>query len=213
MKSEGVQKKNIVFDFAGVVFTWQPHEFLARLLPQRAATQEAARAFVGEFFQSFGGDWADFDRGVIEAAPLAERMARRLDLSLADARRVIDAVPYQLEPIAGTVALIERLKAQGHALFFLSNMPAPYADHLDATHGFIGLFERGIYSGRVKLIKPEPEIFTHALETFGIEAVDTVFIDDMPTNVAAARAAGWQAIQFRDPAQCEADLQALGVAL
>ncbi|HEY4067871.1 MAG TPA: HAD family phosphatase [Burkholderiaceae bacterium] len=204
-------KKNIVFDFAGVVFTWQPHDFMARLLPQRAATPEAARAFVGEFFESFGGDWGEFDRGSIEPAPLAERMARRLGLSLADARRVIDAVPHELVPIDGTVALLKRLHARGHALFFLSNMPAPYADHLDATHDFIGLFRRGIYSARVGLIKPEPAIFAHALERFGIAARDTVFIDDMAANVEAARAAGWQALQFLDPTQCEAELARLGV--
>ena len=85
-------------------------------------------------------------------------------------------------------------------------MPAPYADHLDATHDFIGLFRTGLYSARVGLIKPEPAIFAHALQHFGIAAADTLFIDDVAHNVAAARAAGWHAVHFKDPQQCEADL-------
>ena len=197
---------NIVFDFGGVLFNWQPHVFMARLLPERAPTPEASHALVGDFFENFGGDWGEFDRGSIQPGPLAERIAQRTGLSVADVRRVMDAVPGELTPIDGTVALLRRLYAQGHALYFLSNMPAPYADHLDATHDFIGLFRTGVYSARVGLIKPEPAIFAHALQHFGIAAGETLFIDDVAHNVAAARAAGWRAVHFKDPQQCEADL-------
>jgi putative hydrolase of the HAD superfamily len=126
---------------------------------------------------------------------------------------VIDAVPSELTPIVDTVALLRRLHAQGHALYFLSNMPAPYADHLDATHDFIALFRAGIYSARVGRIKPEAAIFAHALRTFGIAASETLFIDDVAHNVAAARDAGWQALHFRDPRQCEDEFVRLGVSL
>ena len=204
---------NIVFDFGGVLFTWQPQEFMMRLLPHRAATPAAAQALVGEFFEGFGGDWGEFDRGAIEPDPLAERIAQRTGLSLADVLCVMNAVPCELTPIAGTVTLLQRLHARGHALYFLSNMPAPYADHLDATHEFIDLFRDGIYSARIGLIKPEAAIYARALETFGITAHETLFIDDVAHNVAAAREAGWQAMQFHDPAQCEAELARLGVGL
>jgi putative hydrolase of the HAD superfamily len=204
---------NIVFDFGGVLFTWQPHEFIARLLPERAGAPAAAHALVGEFFQGYGGDWGEFDRGTIAPGPLAERIARRTGLALADVERVMNAVPTELTPIAGTVDLLRRLHAHGHSLYFLSNMPLPYADHLDATHDFIALFRAGVYSSRVGLIKPEPAIFAHASSTFGIAANDTLFIDDVASNVTAAREAGWRALHFRDPQQCEAELVQLGVRL
>jgi putative hydrolase of the HAD superfamily len=197
---------NIVFDFGGVLFTWRPHVFVARLLPDRAVTEPAAHALVDDFFEGYQGDWGEFDRGSIERGPLAERIARRTGLRLADVRRVIDAVPAELVPIDAMVALLKRLHAQGHALYFLSNMPAPYADHLDASHDFIGLFRDGVYSARVGLAKPDAAIFAHAAQTFGIAAADTLFIDDMVGNVAAARAAGWRAVHFQDPRQCEVEL-------
>lgn len=197
---------NVVFDFGGVLLRWQPHEFVARLLPRRAATPALAHALVAEFFQSFGGDWAEFDRGTLQREPLAERIAQRTGLSRAEVDTVIDAVPHELQPIDGTVDLLRRLYARGHALYFLSNMPAPYADHLEATHPFIGLFRTGVFSARVKMIKPEPAIFDHAVQVFGIDPAQTLFIDDVAHNAEAARAAGWQALQFVDAAQCEAAL-------
>jgi putative hydrolase of the HAD superfamily len=197
---------NLVFDFAGVLFQWQPHELVTRLLPQRAPTEAAAHALVAGFFEGYDGDWGEFDRGTLAADALAARIERRIGVTAADARAVIDAVPHALQPDAGTVALLRRLYARGHALFFLSNMPAPYADRLDATHDFIGLFRLGVYSGRAGLTKPDAAIFAHAEAVFGIEPRDTLFIDDVMRNVEAARRAGWQAVQFIDPAQCEAEL-------
>ncbi len=202
---------NIVFDFGGVLFRWQPHEFMARLLPERAPTPAAAHALVGEFFEGFGGDWGKFDRGTIESGPLAERIAQRTGLRLDEARLIIAAVPRELQPIADMVALLPRLQAQGHVLYYLSNMPAPYAEHLEAAHGFMGLFRGGVFSARVQLIKPEPAIFAHAQQVFGIQAADTLFIDDLAHNADAARRAGWHAVQFHDPAQCERELVARGL--
>lgn len=202
---------NLVFDFGGVLFHWQPHEIVASVLPELAPTRAAADRWVGDIFQGFGGDWGEFDRGTLDAAPLAERIARRTGLSARQARAVIDAVPEALTPIAETVGLIERLSRRGRALYFLSNMPRPYARHLEATHGFLGLFQRGVFSADVQLIKPEPAIFAHAVQHLGLADGPTLFIDDLLPNVEAARAQGWQGLHFRDPRQCEAELAALGL--
>lgn len=197
---------NVVFDFGGVLFEWQPQTFIARLLPHRAPDTDAAAALVTSFFEGFGGDWSAFDRGTIERETLAGNIAQRTGLTGAEVDAVLDAVPHELRPIEGTVALLRRLHARGHALYFLSNMPAPYADHLEATHPFIGLFRGGMFSARVRMIKPEAAIFAHAARTFGIDAAETLFIDDVLHNAEAARAAGWQALHFLNAAQCEAEL-------
>jgi putative hydrolase of the HAD superfamily len=199
---------NIVFDFGGVLFRWQPQDFLARLLPAHAPDAEAARVLAHDFFEGYTGDWGEFDRGTVEPGPLAARIARRTGLGLDEVRRVIDGVPAELQPIEGTVDLLHRLHAAGRPLYFLSNMPEPYAQHLERTHGFLGLFRGGVFSSRAGLIKPEPEIFAHAAQRLGLVPERTVFIDDVADNVAAARAAGWRALQFVDPAQCEAALRA-----
>jgi len=202
---------NIVFDLGGVLFRWQPHEFMARLIPQRTQTRADTQALIADFFEGFAGDWGEFDRGALEAGPLADRIAARTGLGPADVRKVIDAIPHELDPLRDTVALLHRLHDLGHALYFLSNMPAPYADHLEANHEFLALFRDGVFSARVNLIKPDPAIFAHATQAFGIDPTRTLFIDDVARNVAAAQAAGWQALQFHGAAACEAELVTRGL--
>ena len=202
---------NVVFDFGGVLFRWQPHEFMGRLLPQHAPDEAAACALVAEFFQSFEGDWGEFDRGTMDAAPLAERIAARTGIALHDAQRVIAAVAHELQPVPAVVALLERLRERGHRLFFLSNMPAPYADHLEASHSFVAEFEAGMFSSRVRLVKPEPAIFHEAARRFRIRPEQSLFIDDFRPNIEAARSLGWRTLHFQSPAQCEADLLEQGL--
>jgi putative hydrolase of the HAD superfamily len=126
---------------------------------------------------------------------------------------VVDAVPLALQPIAETVALIGQLHAAGHPLFFLSNMPAPYADHLDRQHSFLQCFQGGIYSARVQLIKPERAIFDLAAQRFGRAPADLLFFDDVVANVAAAQQAGWQAAHFTGAASARQALAAAGYDL
>ena len=202
--------KTLVFDLGGVVFRWEPHEFLQRLLPRRAPDRAAAQVLTAEFFQGFGGDWGDFDRGRIEAAPLAERIAARTGLTVAESRRVIEAIPDELQPIPETARLLERLHRAGRPLHYLSNMPAPYARHLEAAQEVLKLFRNGVFSSRIGVIKPEPAMFAHAARVFGGNPSELVLIDDIQGNVEAARAAGWRALRFDDAAQCAAGLAAIG---
>ena len=199
---------NIVFDFAGVVFHWSPPALLRETLPQRTADEAAAQALMQQLFQGFlpGSDWAGFDLGLIGAEALAERIARRTGVAEADVRAVVDAIPAHLQAHPDTVALMRRLKRAGHRLFYLSNMPAPYADHLERSHDFFDLFDDGIFSARVRMMKPQPEIFRAAAERFGLAPAQMLFIDDTMPNVDAARALGWQALHFTGADACEAAL-------
>lgn len=199
-----------VFDFGGVVFNWRPAELLQRVLPHRATDEDSTRHWLAQFFQGYGGDWAEFDRGQLEADEVALRIAARTGLSVDEVRRVVEGVPGELQLLPDTAALIQRLRGAGQRLFFLSNMPAPYARHLRETHPLHEWFEAGVFSGEDRHIKPDPAIFALAQQRFGVPAQELMFFDDHPANITAARAAGWQALQFFDAAQAEAALRAAG---
>lgn len=201
----------IVFDLGAVVVRWRPAVLLSTVLPHRVPTPEAAEPWVQAVFQDYGGDWGEFDRGTVTVPQLVERIAARTGLEPAEVLRIVEAVPAELQPLPGTVALIERLRDTGQRLLFLSNMPAPYADHLESAHPFPRWFDGGVFSARVNLIKPDPAIFLHLAEQHALQPERTFFIDDSPRNVAAARALGWQAHRFVDAASLEADLRARGL--
>lgn len=198
----------VVWDFGGVLFNWRPPELIKRELPHRAA--EAER-WVREIFQGYEGDWADFDRGTVEIPALVRRIAARTGLAEPEVQAVVDGVPGELQPIPGSVSLLAALRDAGQAQVFLSNMPAPYAEHLENTHDFVGWFDDGLFSGRVQLIKPEPAIFALAAERFGVPPAELLFFDDHRPNVLAARAAGWQAELFTDADAAAAVLRQHGL--
>lgn len=204
-------KKDAVFDFGGVVFNWQPLRLLQETLPDVVADDAQARTLADQIFQSFSltSDWALFDLGQIEPEPLAERISKRCGLQASDVLKVIHAIPDHLVPIAGTVALLQHLKAQGHRLFFLSNMPSTYALELERRNDLAAWFDGGIFSSRVQLIKPRPEIFQEAAKQFDLVPALTVFVDDLAHNIEAAAAQGWGGVQFHNPQQCGEALQSL----
>lgn len=201
-----------VFDFAGVLFQWQPAAMLRRELPHLARDEQSAQHWVQEIFQAYVGDWGDFDRGTVAVPALVARIARRTGLAAADVQQVVDAVPRELQPVPDTVALLRRLRDAGRALYYLSNMPAPYADHLQASHDFVAWFRDGIFSARVGANKPEAAIFELAAARFDADPGELVFMDDHLPNVQAARALGWNALLFVNPAQTEAELRDRGWA-
>ena len=192
-------RRAVVFDFGAVLFRWQPFELLQQAAPQVVRDEASARTLAAQIFQGFtpASDWARFDLGLVDEAQLSDAIARRTGLAPDVIRRVIDAVPGHLSALPDSVALFRALKAAGHRMVFLSNMPRPYASHLLRLNAFIADFEDGIFSGDVGLMKPWPALFELAQHRFGLNHTQqTLFIDDHAGNIEAGRRHGWQGLQF-----------------
>jgi putative hydrolase of the HAD superfamily len=202
-----MKRRSIVFDVGGVVVRWQPLELMQTHLPMVRPQEAFENVFQG---WAPGADWPAFDLGQVEPDALATRIARRTGYPRAAIESLIAAIPAHLQPMAASLALIERLRATGHRLGLLSNMPRPYADHLERAHGCFAWFEHRAWSGRIGLMKPQRAIFDHLHEAMALDLDDALFIDDHPANVEAARGFGWQALHYQDAAQCEAALAAQG---
>jgi putative hydrolase of the HAD superfamily len=201
----------VVFDFGGVLFDWNPGALLQRELPHVARDDGSAAHWVAQIFQGYGGDWGEFDRGAVDAPTLVQRIATRTGLLPTDVQRVVDGVPHELQPKPDCVALLRRLHGAGYDLYFLSNMPEMFADHLERTHDFMRLFRDGVFSSRVKHIKPASAIFRIAEQRFGRPAQELIFLDDTRVNVEAACALGWRGLHFKGADQAARDLQAAGL--
>lgn len=205
--------KTVIFDLGGVLLHWQPLDLLQQLLPQHAPDPFRAQALARQLFQGFdpGSDWALFDLGQIHPDALARRIAARTGLPVVDVQAVIDAIPPHLSTLEGTVALLHELRAEGHRLCFLSNMPAPYASRLLAEKPFFGAFDDGIFSAHVQQIKPDPGIYVSAIQRFRLGADTVWFIDDVQRNLDAAQMHGWRGVRFETAAQTRGELVSAGL--
>ena len=202
---------NLVFDFGAVLFEWRPALLVQASFPAQAATPEAAGELAGAIFHH--PDWLEFDRGVLALDAVVGRTAQRLGLPQAAVQGLMSGVGERLMPMADSVALLERLRRRREScgdvrLYFLSNMPAPYARVLEQRHAFVGWFDGGIFSGDAKLIKPQPAIFELLQSRYALDPAKTIFIDDLPVNVQAARDCGWKALHFESAAGLQRQQQA-----
>jgi FMN phosphatase YigB (HAD superfamily) len=95
----------------------------------------------------------------------------------------------------------------------LSNTDSIHVAHMESTYDFFNYFaaERRIYSCSVGLSKPNPAIFQAALRACKVKAVETVYIDDIPTYVETGQRLGLAGIQYQNPAQLYQDLEKLGI--
>lgn len=203
----------VIFDLGGVLLHWQPLDLLQQVLPRHAPDLSRAQALAQQLFQSFdpGSDWALFDRGQIKPEALAQRIARRTGLPAGDVRAVIDAIPPHLATQDDTVCVVQDLRAAGHRLCYLSNMPAPYAERLLHDKPFFGLFEDGLFSAHVQQIKPEAAIYARAVQRWGLQGQAVWFVDDVQRNLDAAVALGWQGVRHTTAARTRSALVAGGL--
>jgi putative hydrolase of the HAD superfamily len=196
---------NIVFDLGGVVVAYDRAALLAELYTD-PATHAAVSAGIDEHL-----NWTEMDRGTLAEAEAIARAAQRSGVSAAELARFMERMAMAWRPIAETVELLYRLRAKGHALFCLSNMHPASTAFLERAFSFWDVFTGQVISCRVGLCKPEPAIYAHLLARYALTAPETIFIDDLDVNLAAAAPFGIQTIKFEDPAQCARALQALGV--
>lgn len=98
-----------------------------------------------------------------------------------------------------------------HQVLLLSNMGELHWRHLEDSFGIPSLGHGAIASYAVGALKPDPGIYAAIEERHGLDPARTVFIDDRPANIDAARRRGWSGIVHRSPGETFAALEAMGV--
>jgi putative hydrolase of the HAD superfamily len=78
----------------------------------------------------------------------------------------------------------------------LSNMPDAMEAGLRARHPWIDDFPHHTWSHSLKLAKPEPAIYLHAVAGLNTPPENILFLDDKPENIAAAEALKMQGILY-----------------
>jgi epoxide hydrolase-like predicted phosphatase len=106
------------------------------------------------------------------------------------------------------VARVRALRDQGYKVGLLTNNVREWSDAWRATIP-VDVFHDVVDSSEVGLRKPDARIFELAASRLGASPPECVFLDDMDSNVAGARAVGMEAILVTDPWDALAALDAV----
>lgn len=193
----------IIFDLGRVVVSWDPVGIVRSVRGEQGAELLAERLFNHL-------DWLEVDRGTLSLHTMARQAEHRTGLSAAENLAILQAVPASLVPDPAMLSLIESLHGAGHTLYALSNMGHASIDWLEQHQPFWRFFSGKVVSARVRMMKPEPDIYRYLLVSFDLQAEQCLFIDDSPANVTAAQALGIGGLVFTDAYSCRQQLVAQG---
>ncbi len=196
----------VVFDLGNVLIRWDPHPAIAAGVGE----QEAARFLSAEDFdfaawnhrQDEGRTWAEAEAEVADAHPHWHEHATAYRANFGH------SLTGALE---SNVSVLRALHAAGVPVFALTNWSSELFPHARERFDFLALFDDILVSGDEGLAKPDPAVFDLLRRRIGHELEECVFVDDSAANVAAARAAGLDAVHFEDTTDLRAELARRGL--
>ena len=185
--------KSIVFDLGGVMIDFDPRGYLVDRLCNAETEEEV-------YDLTFGSEeWKLLDAGLISRFDGNHRMLEKARAAgrAFEVQGVLDDWMHILRPRRKMQELVQKLKAHGYCVYYLSNIPEDVLALL-MERDFQGLFDGGVASCEVHVNKPDPRIYQALLDKYGLKASESVFIDDRQDNVQAAFELGFVGIRMKD---------------
>jgi 2-haloacid dehalogenase len=181
----------VVFDIGNVLYDWNPRFLYERLIPDG----EALNAFLRDVCTREWHFQHDLGRPFAEtSAELSAEYPEHADLIAAWGPRFSEQVPG---PMPGMPALVDELHATNVPLYAITNFSGEFFAPFRAQEA--AMFDRFrdiVVSGDERLVKPDPAIYRLALNRFGLEPGQAVFVDDRQENVDGAEAVGMIGVLF-----------------
>jgi putative hydrolase of the HAD superfamily len=197
----------VVFDYGMVLTGPQDPEAYAALLRITGLPIE-------KFEPLYWADRHAYDEGKLTGLEFWQKLLRDAgisdpggvveELNLWDARMWTTQNPVMIE-------WQMKLKGRGILTAILSNMGDNVLENMKREFDWLARFDVLVWSYQLRMAKPEPAIYHHVLNELGTRAEETLFLDDRPVNVEAARALGMPAIQFSSVAKLREDLVSAGL--
>lgn len=195
--------KNIIFDVGNVLLAWDPERIIQEAFRNTAWLEKISP----QIFRS--SHWWAFDQGLVTEEEVKKLIQAQYELPWDLTEHLFLTAKKSLSPKTDSIQLLQELHEQGLNIYCLTNMSEEFFQYLSKAHDFWGMFKHITVSARVKLLKPDPEIYQYVLDHNHLMAHETVLIDDMKDNIDSARAMGLKGIQFINIQDCQKELKAL----
>lgn len=180
--------KNVIFDVNNVLRVLN-NEPLENYLPQSVKgryTRDFKNIYSQDYFKKYFNNSIAYqhDLGLISEADLVSRLSERFGEPAEILKTMLEARCQKkhntiLKPV---LKFAQKLKSKGYRIFILSNMGKDAATALTKMLGKKN-FHDIVFSCDVHMCKPNREFYEYALDRFNIIPEETLFVDDLQTNL------------------------------
>jgi len=195
--------RNIVFDVGWVLVRLNYRPLLGLLQAHGAQLADLDAVMRGIRLE-------DHETGRLSGEGLLERLRALTRTQSASLEELRTKWLDMFEPDPAMIELAHRL-SEDYRVFLLSNIGDLHWAHLAREYRLHAIGHGALPSYIAGVMKPHPAIYAEAERRFALEPGTTVFVDDRPDNVAAARARGWHGIVHQGYPDTLRRLQTLGV--
>lgn len=174
---------NFLFDLGRVLLDFNFEPSLARLFPPGTPDPAGKMSLLMERKDEFEAGRIDTDTYITWALEVLGT-----DVTHEEFLHAWRNIFTPNEPMWETV---RKLSAGGHRLILFSNTNAIHCPWIFEEYPELSIFPEAVLSYQTGFIKPEPEIYHHAIREHGLVPEETLYIDDLPQNIATGRELGF----------------------
>lgn len=150
-------------------------------------------------------------KGKIPRREYLKRVLNHFGIPPIRIRDLVAAIPRRYRYHGAVWNIARTLRRNGYRIGIITNVmpPFPFGPRLQLHP----LFRPIIRSYQVGAAKPEREIFAIAIQRARVSFRESIFLDDRPRNIAAAKRLGMRAFRYENPPQLVRSLRRFGVGI
>jgi putative hydrolase of the HAD superfamily len=156
----------------------------------------------------------EFDLGILSEDDIVDYFMKYKGIT-STKEEIRNEIDGYLKIDENLVRIIKKLKEKGYKTALLSNGNHSFFERkvYKEYPDFKNLFDKIIISSAVKMVKPNTEIFFHALKETNCQPHESLFIDDNKQNVAAAISLGMNGFVYTDSSSFADYIASMGITL
>ena len=199
--------KFLYFDLGNVLLLFDQHKACRQMAEVAGVSEETVRNVIFETDLS-----RRYELGNVTSRDFYEEFCEKTG-TRADYDALCLAGSAMFDVNVTARAVLAGVVAAGFRLGLLSNTNEMHWNYFtDGRYGMIpDAFEVCVLSFQVHAMKPDPAIYEKAAEMAGVEPKEIFYVDDIAGHVEAARAVGFDAVQYTTTPKLVDDLRERGV--
>jgi HAD superfamily hydrolase (TIGR01509 family) len=201
--------KTVFFDLGKVLLSFNHENLVSRLLSKRDADEETSTDLFTFLFDTRDGLCNLYDEGLISSLDFYKNINARfpLNASYDEFAGLWNDIFTENREVS---VLMEKVREK-RPVYLLSNVNELHWEFCRDKFAVLGRMDGWVLSYEVKFKKPKAPIYMAALEKAGAGPGESIFIDDMAENTAAAEEMGIKGITFMGAADLRETLERLDI--